>query len=96
MSMVTANSPLHASYEYRSVPVAASLGRRGQYALFEPLHGLLDWPDQQTIEPVKRLGIADTVRSTDPLRETPTQIPITLLPDLASVPHPAVSSPEAS
>ena len=96
MSIATAIFSLQAQCNYWPLPVTGSLGRRYRYALFCPLPGWHDGYLQQATGPVKGLGMPDTGSSTDPHRKTLNQIPIALRQSLAPVPHPAVSSLEAS
>ena len=95
MSLAIDNLPLHASCNYRSVPVAASLSRWRRYLLFRPLHELRGWHHEHAIAPSKIIGIPATSRFTNPCQKFLTQIPIALLPILTVVPRPAVSSLEA-
>jgi len=95
MSITTANLSLYDSRNYRSVPVAVSLGRWRRYLLFYPLHVLRCWHHEYAIAPSKIIGIPAMSRFTDPCRKILTQIPIALLPILTAVPRPAVSSLEA-
>ncbi len=96
MSIATANHPLHTPILYWSVPVTGASARCCGYT---PLCLFLRLPNgcfEQPTDPAKGPRIPNTSGSAISCRKTQTQIPITLLPDLAPLPHPAVSSPEAS
>ena len=87
---------LHIPYHYWSVPVRVGFTRGCRYTLFRPFLGSHDSCFKQTTGLTKGLKTEKTGTSAHPRRKTQTQIPITLLPDLTPVPHPAVSSLEAS
>ncbi len=96
MSIATATRPLQTPRYCWFVPATVPFAQGWRYTLFCPLLGLHGVWFQQATDLEKGLRIPSTGGSADPRPKTQIQIPIALLPDLDSVPHPAVSCLEAS
>ena len=96
MNIATATRPLQTPRNCWFVPATVPFAQGCRYTLFCPLLGLHDVWFQQATNLEKGLRIPYTRDSADPRPRTQIKIPIALLPDLASVPHPAVSCLEAS